>query len=100
MRRRPPRARRPGTGRGHRTAAARRDGRPLGLLEPARRLPRPGAARRPGSPARSPFLVYLRVWERTVSAAEDPALREVALGAALPDTTVRAKVVWQVLPLP
>ncbi|TWV32610.1 hypothetical protein FRZ03_33600 [Streptomyces misionensis] len=59
---------------------------------------------RPGdrlpSPARSPFLVYLRVWERAVSAAEDPALREVALGAALPDTAARAKVVWQVLPLP
>ncbi|MDR3082586.1 MAG: DUF6519 domain-containing protein, partial [Streptomyces sp.] len=30
---------------------------------------------------------------------EDPALREVALGAALPDTAVRTKVVWQVLPL-
>ncbi|MGY9065826.1 DUF6519 domain-containing protein [Streptomyces sp. CAS3] len=59
---------------------------------------------RPGdrlpSPAQSPFLVYLTVWERAVSAAEDPALREVALGAALPDTAARAKVVWQVLPLP
>ncbi|MFF4575446.1 DUF6519 domain-containing protein [Streptomyces sp. NPDC001410] len=51
------------------------------------------------SPAQSPFVVYLKVWERAVSAAEDPALREVALGAALPDTAVRAKVVWQVLPL-
>ncbi|SOD89005.1 DUF6519 domain-containing protein [Streptomyces sp. Ag109_G2-15] len=51
------------------------------------------------SPAQSPFVVYLRVWERAVSAAEDPALREVALGAALPDTAVRSKVVWQVLPL-
>ncbi|MFG2882690.1 DUF6519 domain-containing protein [Streptomyces sp. NPDC048297] len=51
------------------------------------------------SPARSPFVVYLKVWERAVSAAEDPALREVALGAALPDTAVRSKVVWQVLPL-
>ncbi|MEU9987700.1 DUF6519 domain-containing protein [Streptomyces sp. NPDC048045] len=51
------------------------------------------------SPARSPFVVYLKVWERAVCAAEDPALREVALGAALPDTAVRAKVVWQVLPL-
>ncbi|MET8944458.1 DUF6519 domain-containing protein [Streptomyces sp. NPDC004542] len=51
------------------------------------------------SPAASPFVVYLRVWERAVCAAEDPALREVALGAALPDTSVRAKVVWQVLPL-
>ncbi|MFI9764209.1 DUF6519 domain-containing protein [Streptomyces sp. NPDC051963] len=51
------------------------------------------------SPAQSPFLVYLTVWERSVSAAEDPALREVALGTALPDTAARVKVVWQVLPL-
>ncbi|MGY6020838.1 DUF6519 domain-containing protein [Streptomyces spinosirectus] len=58
---------------------------------------------RPGdrlpSPAQSPFLVYLNVWERSVTAAEDPALREVALGAAMPDTAARVKVVWQVLPL-
>ena len=58
---------------------------------------------RPGdrlpSPAQSPFLVYLNVWERSVNAAEDPALREVALGAAMPDTAARVKVVWQVLPL-
>ncbi|HET9382374.1 MAG TPA: DUF6519 domain-containing protein [Streptomyces sp.] len=58
---------------------------------------------RPGdrlpSPARAPFVVYLQVWERSVTAAEDPALREVALGAAVPDTSARLKVVWQVLPL-
>lgn len=51
------------------------------------------------SPAQTPFVVYLNVWERAVSAAEDPALREVALGAAMPDTAARVKVVWQVLPL-
>ncbi|AZQ32978.1 hypothetical protein EJ357_05535 [Streptomyces cyaneochromogenes] len=51
------------------------------------------------SPATTPFVVYLKVWERAVSAAEDPALREVALGAAMPDTAARVKVVWQVLPL-
>ncbi|NGO44290.1 DUF6519 domain-containing protein [Streptomyces ureilyticus] len=51
------------------------------------------------SPAQNPFLVYLKVWERSVSAAEDPTLREVALGAAMPDTAARVKVVWQVLPL-
>uniref|UniRef100_A0AAU1I9B3 DUF6519 domain-containing protein n=1 Tax=Streptomyces sp. NBC_00180 TaxID=2903632 RepID=A0AAU1I9B3_9ACTN len=51
------------------------------------------------SPAQTPFVVYLQVWERSVSAAEDPALREVALGAAMPDTAARVKVVWQVLPL-
>jgi hypothetical protein len=58
---------------------------------------------RPGdrlpSPGQSPFVAYLQVWERAVCAAEDPVLREVALGAALPDTAVRSKVVWQVLPL-
>ncbi|MFF4358114.1 DUF6519 domain-containing protein [Streptomyces sp. NPDC001604] len=58
---------------------------------------------RPGdrlpSPAQEPFVVYLNVWERSVTAAEDPALREVALGAAMPDTAARVKVVWQVLPL-
>ncbi|WP_326670028.1 DUF6519 domain-containing protein [Streptomyces canus] len=51
------------------------------------------------SPAQSPFVAYLKVWERAVSAAEDPALREVALGAATPDTAARLKVVWQVLSL-
>lgn len=46
-----------------------------------------------------PFLACLTVWERSVTAAEDPALREVALGSAMPDTAARVKVVWQVLPL-
>ena len=41
-------------------------------------------------------LVYLDVWERHVSALEDEAIREVALGPQGPDTTTRAKVVWQV----
>lgn len=50
-------------------------------------------------PAQLPYLVYLKVWERTVTAAEDPGIREVALGAALPDTAARIKTVWQVLPL-
>ncbi|MFG2209083.1 DUF6519 domain-containing protein [Streptomyces sp. NPDC048638] len=57
---------------------------------------------RPGDrlPAQFPYLAYLKVWERSVTAAEDPVLREVALGSALPDTAARAKVVWQVLALP
>jgi hypothetical protein len=42
----------------------------------------------------APFLVYLDVWERHVTAIEDPDIREVALGG--PDTASRAKVVWQV----
>jgi hypothetical protein len=39
------------------------------------------------------YLAYLDVWLRHVTALEDPALRESALGG--PDTTTRAKVVWQ-----
>jgi hypothetical protein len=46
-----------------------------------------------------PYLASLTVWERSVSAAEDPALREVALGPAMPDTAARVRVVWQVLAL-
>ncbi|MET9108927.1 DUF6519 domain-containing protein [Streptomyces zhihengii] len=57
---------------------------------------------RPGDrlPARFPYLAALRVWERAVTAAEDPFLREPALGAALPDTAARLKTVWQVVPVP
>ncbi len=57
---------------------------------------------RPGDrlPSQFPYLACLKVWERTVTAAEDPLLREVALGSAMPDTAARLKVVWQVLPLP
>jgi hypothetical protein len=44
-----------------------------------------------------PFVVYLKMYERLVSAVEDPSMREVALGAAMPDTAARAKVSWQVL---
>ncbi|MFH0245628.1 DUF6519 domain-containing protein [Streptomyces sp. HK10] len=57
---------------------------------------------RPGDrlPTAFPYLAYLKVWERTVTAAEDPALREVALGPAVADTAARVKVVWQVLALP
>ncbi|HEV2777794.1 MAG TPA: DUF6519 domain-containing protein [Actinophytocola sp.] len=47
-----------------------------------------------------PHLVYLRVWERLVTAMQDPAIREVALGDPGPDTAARAKVVWQVAALP
>lgn len=47
-----------------------------------------------------PFVAYLKMYERLVSAVEDPAMREVALGAAMPDTAARAKVSWQVLAAP
>jgi hypothetical protein len=47
----------------------------------------------------APFLAYLKVTERLVTYVQDPSIRETALGAALPDTTARTKVTWQVLPL-
>jgi len=53
----------------------------------------------PGQPELAngtPYLVYLDVWERHITSLEDIALRESALGALGPDTTTRAKVVWQV----
>lgn len=52
----------------------------------------------PGTDGR--YLVYLDVWERHVSAVEDPAIREVALGG--PDTTGRSVVTHRVrlVPLP
>ncbi|MGH8905012.1 MAG: DUF6519 domain-containing protein [Egibacteraceae bacterium] len=46
---------------------------------------------------KTPFLVYLRVFERLITAVEDPAIREVALGDNGPDTAARLKVVWQVV---
>jgi hypothetical protein len=43
-------------------------------------------------------LLYLDVWQRHVTALEDPYLREVALDG--PDTTTRVQTVWQVRALP
>jgi hypothetical protein len=40
------------------------------------------------------YLAYLDVWDRHVTALEDPDLREVALGG--PDTSTRMQVVWRV----
>jgi hypothetical protein len=40
------------------------------------------------------YLAYLDVWQRHITALEDPALREVALGG--PDTATRTKTIWQV----
>ncbi len=39
-------------------------------------------------------LAYLDVWQRHLTALEDPQIREVALGG--PDTATRLKTVWQV----
>ena len=44
------------------------------------------------------YLVYLDVWERHLTALDDPLLREVALGG--PDTATRTRTVWQVGALP
>lgn len=46
------------------------------------------------TPSDDRFWVYLDVWERHLTAIEEPVLREVALGG--PDTCTRSKVVWQV----
>lgn len=40
------------------------------------------------------WLAYLEVWERPLTAVEEPSIREVALGG--PDTTLRDQAVWQV----
>ena len=43
-------------------------------------------------------IVYLDVWERHLTALDDPRIREIALGG--PDTATRSRVVWQVKILP
>lgn len=40
------------------------------------------------------YVAYLDVWERPITAIQDPEIREVALGG--PDTTTRTQVIWQV----
>lgn len=42
------------------------------------------------------YLVYLDAWEEHVTAFDDAAIREVALGSQGPDTTTRARVAWRV----
>ncbi|RAN77929.1 hypothetical protein B5P43_17965 [Bacillus sp. SRB_336] len=44
------------------------------------------------------YTIYLDVWERHISAVEDPGLLEPALGG--PDTATRAELAWQVRVLP
>lgn len=52
----------------------------------------------PPAPANGLNIVYLDVWERHITALEDPTIQEVALGG--PDTATRTKIVWQVKYLP
>ncbi len=63
-----------------------------------RNQPDYGAAGDGPGPEGPPFLVFLDVWERFVSPVEDDSIREVALGG--PDTSARARVVWQVRTYP
>ncbi len=51
-------------------------------------------APQPPEDALAPAVAYLDAWERAVSAAEDPTLLEPALDGV--DTSVRAKITWQV----
>lgn len=62
---------------------ARQTADPLGLNQGGADAVEPGA-----------YLVYLDVWERAISAAEDPEIVDPAL--LVGDTTVRSKVEWQV----
>jgi hypothetical protein len=50
------------------------------------------------TPAGHTFGLYLDVWERLITAIDDPLIREQALSG--PDTALRAKVVWQVKAVP
>jgi Family of unknown function (DUF6519) len=40
------------------------------------------------------YIAFLDVWRRFITSAEEPSLREVALGG--PDTATRSRTVWQV----
>jgi hypothetical protein len=40
------------------------------------------------------YVAYLYVWQRHLTALDDPSIREVALGG--PDTATRVKTIWQV----
>jgi hypothetical protein len=41
------------------------------------------------------YLLWLDVWQRHITALEDPDIREVALGG--PDTATRTQVIWQAM---
>src|SRR5215472_1477577 len=57
-------------------------------------LPVPPAITMPSDGSDLNAVVYLEVWERLITALEDPSLREVALGG--PDTATRVKIIAQV----
>jgi hypothetical protein len=67
-------------------------------------LPLPSYTRQPDLPAppapsgTTNYFVYLDVWQRPITALEDPEICEVALGG--PDTATRTQTVWQLKLLP
>jgi hypothetical protein len=72
------------------------------LAEPRGTAPTPYASQPhlpepPALPANGPHLVYLKAWQRELTAIEDPSLVEKALGV---DTTTRLQTVWQARLLP
>lgn len=62
--------------------------------QPHRRLTPGGTATLQPAKDTTAYLIYLDVWQRHVTAHEDPGLREPALGG--PDTSTRVQTVWQV----
>ena len=80
---------------GIRIAAEPADGETVSYLnQPFPPRAYPGPLRCPPGSNLGNFLVYLDLWERLITAAEDEGIREVALGG--PDTAARSQVVWQV----
>lgn len=82
-------------------ATLRSDGRPAGVLGELigdGPIPYDGQPYRTAAPelppGAGPFLVYLDVWQREVTATQDTELVEPALGGV--DTTTRLQTVWQV----
>jgi hypothetical protein len=67
----------------------RQTGYTVSFKKPAAQLSLTGQLRRVLT-----YLAYLDVWQRHLTAIEEPQLREVALN--LPDTATRTKTVWQV----
>ncbi len=65
-----------------------------GLRCEAPRHGRPADEATPVNPHTDPFVVYLLVWEQTVSAIQAPDLADPALGQSAPDTTRRSQVRW------
>jgi hypothetical protein len=64
------------------------------LQQPDYPIPLPASLTSLNLSARGVYVVYLDIWERLITALDDPLLRESALGG--PDTSVRSKLVWQV----